>query len=144
MNSNVDLIRLKELRQTLENLKKQKSHIKAQSDAIQEQAIKTLLEMGVTHVDESGNGQGPFWTITKDKSDGSFSKERYMRFFDLLLRRMQSDQTFVSNITPEACTTMAIQFLKQFQKRRLVLSRLRQCRSVTVGELQRWLDVSEQ
>lgn len=135
-----NLVSLKSVRESLTQIKEQRKVMKTQSDVLQQQAIRAMMNLGVRYVDESGTGKGPFWTVCKDKSDGSFSKDRYMEFFAALLDKLRTDQAFRNAVTPQVCTEMAMTYLKQFQKRRLILTPLSQCRHGGVEELRQWLN----
>jgi polyhydroxyalkanoate synthesis regulator phasin len=131
----VDIGALNNLKLMMEKLKTQRSEAKGQLDEIEQHAVSKLMEMGVRFVDESGTGQGPYWTLCKEKNDGSFSKERYRDFFSQLLKELQSGKQY----TPDDCTQLAQNYLKQFEKRRLVLNKLSQSRQSGVEDLRQWL-----
>jgi hypothetical protein len=134
--NNIDLNNLHALKSQIKLLQSQRKDAKSQIEDIEQKAIGLLMNMGVRYVDESGRGQGPYWTLVKAKVDSSFSKERLTTFFNTLLTELKNGAVY----TPEQCALMAQAYIKQFQKRKLMLKKLTQCRQKGVEDLREWLD----
>jgi hypothetical protein len=132
---NIDIGKLSHLRASIDKLGEQRKVIKGQLDEIEVQAVDALMRLGVRFIDESGQGAGPFWVLGKQKNDGSWSHDRYIEFFGLLMVELQKQQ-----LTPEQCATLAQTYLKQYEKRRLVLNKLLQARQKGVEDLRLWLE----
>ena len=136
--ANLDINRLNELKIQLENIGEQRKGVKTEFDKIQNAGVDALLNLRVRYVDSSGSGSGPFWVLGKDRSDGSFNRERLNEFFRLLLLEFQANSN--ADFGPEKCTDFALMYLKQFEKRRLVLNKLTHCRTKGVDDLLKWLE----
>ena len=139
-NQKVDIGRLAALKLQIENMRQQRQKTKTEMDELQQHAVQALLQMGVRFVDVSNCGQGPFWVLGKEKSDGSFNRERYHEFFSLLLGEMKTNP---NGVTPDKCTQLAMNYLKQFEKRRLCLNKLSRPGPKGVEDLKRWLQTGE-
>ena len=128
--------RLEELKKQLEVYQVQKKKIRTDVLDIQKYVVETLLSFGVAWVDVSGNGSGPFWVLTKEKTDGAFNRERYIDFFGHMLPKLTGER-----LTPVKCYELAVSYLKQFEKRKIVLKKVTQCRKHggDVEKLRRWL-----
>ena len=133
-NSEVDIGRLALLKTQLETIGDQRKGVKMEYDQLEQHGVNMLLQLGVRYVDQSSTGAGPFWVLGKEKSDGSFNRERYNEFFIGLLGEMQG-----ASMTPDKCSDLAMNYLKQFEKRRLVLNKLTHCRQKVVEDLIQWL-----
>jgi chaperonin cofactor prefoldin len=131
--NSINIQRLAQLRQTIEKMAEQRKATKTQLDEIEAQAIEALMRMGIRYIAETPDG--PYWVLGKAKSDGSWNLERYKEFFSTLLTEMGAGKRF----TPEQLATLAQQYLKQFEKRRLQLNKLSQARQKTVEDLRDWL-----
>lgn len=127
--------RMTEIRRTLKNMQVQSKKNKAEFNEIEQFAINMLMHWGIRYVDTSGCGRGPFWVICKEKTDGAFNMQRYTEFFTYLINKLKTDQ-----LNPEQCGDLAIAYLKQFEKRRLVLKEVKQCRQRGVADLKKWLE----
>jgi hypothetical protein len=132
----IDVHTLNELRIQMEQLKDQRTNTKSQLDELEASAIAALVQMGVRYVDASGNGSGPFWVLGKDKTDGSFNRERYVSFFEILIADLKNGKEY----SPVKCGELALEYLKTFEKRRLRLNKLSQCRTRGIEDLLRWLN----
>jgi len=131
----IDIHRLSGLKQQMDKLAEQRKVCKTQVDEIESQCIAALVQMGVRYVDESANGAGPFWSLVKSKSDGSWNTERYNEFFAGLLTELNNGKQF----TPSQCSELAVTYLKNFEKRKLALSKLQMVRQKNIDDLRLWL-----
>lgn len=136
----IDIGRLAGLKLKLEKLREERTKTKSETDDLEQHAIQALMQMGVRFVDVSNTGQGPFWVIGKDKSDGSFNRERYHEFFTALLIEIQKDP---GSVTVDKCTELSINYLKQFEKRRFVLNKLSRPGQRGVEDLKKWLETGQ-
>lgn len=132
----INIARLSELSKILKSMGEQRKNVKSQYDDIQTQATNALMSMGKRYIDESGTGAGPFWTLCKDKKEGNWRAERYMEFFTIILTQMNSGTKF----TPNQLAELAVQYLKQFEKRGLKVEPHTQIRGKGVEDLRAWLD----
>jgi len=133
--SQFDLSKLSALKQQIDHFKDQSKKAKSEVDLMEAQCIQMLIQMGKRYVDESGTGNGPFWSLSKSKSDGSWNADRYTDFFTTLLTDMQQGRVY----TPAQLAELAVQFLKQFEKRKLVLAKLSKKGQEGIGDLQSWV-----
>lgn len=132
---NINIKQLAQLKAHIEKLGENRKNTKSQLDAIEAAAIEGMMKFGVRYIDESGNGQGPFWVLGKQKNDGSWSTERYIEFFTMILTQVRNNP----NVTPEQCAALAQQYLKGFEKRSLCLNKRTQARQKGVEDLRIWL-----
>jgi hypothetical protein len=139
MEAKIDIGRLTNLKLQIEKMKEQRQKTKTEMDELEQHAVSALLHMGVRYVDVSNTGQGPFWVLGKEKSDGSFNRERYVEFFSALLGEMKTDP----NLNVDKCTALAMNYLKQFEKRRLMLNKLSRPGQRGVEDLKRWLETGQ-
>lgn len=114
------LARLLVLKQELEAMRETRAKAKTELDEIEKQAVQYLLHAGVRYIDSSNCGQGPYWVLTKGKADGSFNRERYVEFFSILLQRIHASP---NEHGVEKCVDCALEYLKQFEKKRIVLQK---------------------
>lgn len=140
MTDNLNLDQYRQLKHNLERLKNERKSLRAQADAIQQNAIAMLLEHGVRFVDESGAGTGPYWVLTKEKSDAGMNRTRAMDFFTLLLDKFRTEPEFAANCNSQTCCELMQQYLQRFQKRRLTLTKQKTVRSGSVDDLLAWLN----
>lgn len=131
----MDINALNNLKNHMDKLKEQRTATKAQLDTIEQQAISQLMALGVRYVDASGTGEGPFWVLGKSKTDGTWNRDRYIEFFGKMMQEMAQNKQF----TPAQLSDLAVEYLRQFEKRTLVLNKLRQCRVKTIDDLKVWL-----
>jgi hypothetical protein len=140
MESKVDVGRLDGLKNQLEKLKDARSKTKAETDELEQLAIATLMQIGVRYIDLSGNGSGPFYCICKDKSAGSFNRERLLEFFNKIIPEIKANPT---SVTSDKCVDLAFEFLGQFEKRKLVLNKLTQVKTRSVDDLREWATAAQ-
>jgi hypothetical protein len=134
MNNNTD--RLLQLHDKMNELKSVRSATKVELSAIEKQMVIHMVELRTRCIDASGRGEGPFWVLAKGKTDGSWNRERYLDFFDILLRA-QSDKAF----NPAELANSAADYIRQFEKRSLALNRVTQFpRNKTIDDLLAWLN----
>jgi len=131
----IDIPRLAVLKAQSEKLAEQKKHIKTETDMIEAQCIEALVKMGKRYIDQSGNGAGPFYSLHKVKSDGGFNQERYIEFFTSLISEFNNGKRY----TPQQCFELVQNYLKQFEKRKLGLTKLTQVRRKDIEDLKLWL-----
>lgn len=136
LESQVDMQKLTALKQNLMKIKDLRAKTKAEYDEIEQTAVNLLLSLNVRYVDVSGKGAGPYWVLSKESTNGTFNKERFNEFFSRILQEIRSNP----NVSAEQCSTYAAEFLKQFEKRRLVLNQVSTCRVKGVDDLKRWLN----
>lgn len=132
----IDIGQFAQLKNQMEQIAVARKATKTKMDEIQRGAVKVMLQMRLRYVDEKGDGTGPFWTLCKDAKEGSWKAERYNEFFAGLLTEMNKGQRY----TPEQLTTLAQQYLKQFEKRDLKIEKHTTARSKTVDDLIAWLN----
>jgi len=132
---NIDIRKFSQLKDQLDKMGEQRKVTKVQFDEIETQAIDALMQLGVRYVDESGNGGGPYWTLTKKTQEQKWKNSNYIEFFTGLLSEIQNGKRF----TPDQCAEAAARYIKQFEKRRLQLAKLSQARLKTVDDLKAWL-----
>jgi len=120
----------------MEQLVQQKKTTKAQLDQLEAHCINVLLQMNVRYVDAGGSGNGPYYVLSKHKSDGTWNRDRYAEFFNELLSEIAKGK----QISPPQCTEGAVQYLKQFEKRKLQLIPRKQAPAQKgVDDLKAWL-----
>ncbi len=130
-----DLSKLSALKHQIDQFKDQQKKAKAEVDVMEAQCVQLLIQMGKRYVDESGNGNGPFWSLSKSKSDGSWNADRYTEFFTTLLTDMHQGKVY----SPAQIAEHAVQYLKQFEKRKLVLVKLSKKGQEGIGDLSAWV-----
>ncbi len=123
------------LKQQMEQLAATRKTTKQKVDEIQKAAVRAMLANNVRYVDESNEGKGPFWTLTKDPKEGTWRADRYTEFFTMLLTDMRKG----TQHTPEQLTAMAQHYLKQFEKRGLKLEKHTSARKQNCDDLKQWL-----
>ena len=134
-NGAIDVARLNQLKVQMDKLAEQRKTTKTQVDEIERQCVEALVKHGIRYIDESGTGNGPYWSLNKKKSDGSWNAERYEEFFTGLLTELANGKRF----TPAQCMELAQNYLKQFETRKLVLTKLAQQRQKGIADLLEWL-----
>lgn len=132
----INVNRLNELKIRIDKLAEEKKVIKGEATQIEAQCIAALVQMGKRYIDESNNGAGPFYSLSKVKSDGSFNQERYLEFFSSLIAEFKAGK----NYTPQQCYELTQVYLKQFEKRKLGLTKLNQVRRKDIEDLKLWLN----
>ena len=135
VNIQVPVGKLAQLKNIVEKMGEEKKKIKSQLDEVENAVVAHLMKVGVRYIDESGNGSGPFWVLGKYKNDGSWSTDRYVEFFTMLMSDMRAGKQY----TPSQCAALAVKYLKQFEKRRLQINKLSQARQKGVEDLRAWL-----
>lgn len=130
-----DINRLSQLKQDIEKLNEHRKKAKTEVDGLENQCIQALVQMGIRYVDESGTGNGPFWSLAKNKTDGSWNSERYIEFFTMLLKDIQQGRQY----TPAQCSELASNYLKQHEKRKLVLSKMTKAQQRGIDDLKAWV-----
>lgn len=132
----VDLTKLSQYKDQIDKMNEQKKAVKLQYDEIENRAVELLLGLGVRYVDQSGNGSGPFWTLSKATQEGSWKQQTLLEFFTNLTTDIYQHG---KRYTPEQCVQLAQKFLKSFEKRKLKIAKLTQARLKTVEDLKLWL-----
>lgn len=132
----IDLNQLTALRTEMEALNKQKKTIKTRLDDVESRCIEALMAMRVRYVDVSNTGQGPYYTLSKKKTEGSWSKERYIDFFNWFVPELQAGR--ITNTGQ--CMEAAMKYLEQFSKRTLTLNKVTAVRSKTIDDLEAFLN----
>lgn len=136
MDGQFDFSALSQYKMQLEKLSEDRKITKNLYDQSESAAVEALVSLGVRWVDESGTGAGPFWQLAKSKSDGSFNRQRYTEFFSQMLVELNSGKTF----TPDDLAQSALDYLKQFEKRRLEIHKVNTVRQRGMEDLIAWLN----
>ena len=131
----LDIGRLAGLKAQIEKIAEARKAAKSQLDELEQRIADAMLKANVRFVDESGNGNGPFWTLCKDKKDGNWKQERYIEFFTTLLTELGAGKRF----SPDQLAALAVQYLKQFEKRGLKVEKHTQARRKDCEDLKVWL-----
>jgi len=124
-----------QLRKEREALSKQAKAMRAKEKEMEEHMINAMIGIRRVWIDASGNLEGPFWTLTKEKHDGTWNEERYEAFFAGLLAAISRGERF----SPVDCIRMAKEFLAQFSSRSIGIKDLTHARNdYTVDQLLAW------
>lgn len=130
-----NVIRFFELSVKLQEGKSNMKMEKAEFNLLHDALSSSMLQMDKRFIDQSGTGQGPFWTLTRSVQEGSFNKARLKEFFDLLIPVLKENQT----PTTEALMRLSSDYLRQFEKKKLVLKPAKYCHRKDCQDLHDWL-----
>jgi hypothetical protein len=136
----VDINSFSTLKGQMEQIVAARKATKSKLEEVQKSAVKVMMQMKCRYIDEKGDGTGPFWTLCKDTKEGSWKAERYNEFFAGVLTELAKGTRF----TPEQLTTLAQQYLKQFEKRDLKIEKHTTARRRDVDDLIAWLQEGAQ
>lgn len=109
------------LKEDLEKCNASRKQIREIHDPLEREAVAAMMSAGRRYVETMNQtGVPEFYTLSKKKDAGTFSKERQTEFFALLLNSFQ--QGTVRN--PDACCAAFEQYMKQHGKRKLVIEKV--------------------
>jgi hypothetical protein len=136
LSQGVDLEKLNSLKLTLQQLGESRKKTKSDAEEIEKKAIELLMQHGIRYVDASNNGSGPFWTLVKTRSEGTFNADRAEKFYELILANISNNST----LTAKQIVAHQHIYMKQFCKRSLGLSKLVQCPGKSITDLKEFME----
>jgi hypothetical protein len=123
-----DIKELHHLKGLLDTANKGKKTQKARIAEIYANVVPFLKKRGLRYIDAAtaGPGTGPFFVLSKHTQEGSWNKERYTEYWTKFLKVLQTNPYELD--TPQKCEESMHKFLKEFEKRTLVINEVMQVR----------------
>lgn len=140
--SGVDLNHFSVLKSQIDEGKAQIKQLQASANEIEQPLIQWLLQNNKRYIDQSNTGAGPFWTVTKVKSDGTWKDDRLEAFFAQMLSNIYNNPSV--RVTPSECVTFAKTFIKAYEKRKCSLTKHDTARQKTCEDILTWLNEKPQ
>jgi hypothetical protein len=135
-NISAHTARLHTLKSQLESIKVARTTTKTELDPLESQIVENMARLKIRCVDTSSKGDGPFWVLSKSKTDGSWNRDRYVNFFNLLLETLASGK----QMTAAQLADTAVEYIRQYEKRSLVLNKVTHYpRQKNIDDLITWL-----
>lgn len=122
------------MREKLDNMKDERKNLKSQHDIEESALIKDLLENEQRYIQATENGDGPFWSITKDKKDGTFNNERLLKFMEIVFDKIQQNEIE----QPFQAVDLSKEYLKEFEQRSFKLNLVKRRPPREVESLKAW------
>lgn len=140
----VDIVCLRKLKKEMDEINTTKKSLQSKINDICNKAVPILLQMGIRYIaaNEAGPNTGPYFTLTKNTVEGSWTKDRQVIFWRAFLQHQKNKPEEVD--TPQKCSALMNAFLIQFQKRTIVLKEVNQVHERDgTDRLQHWAATGE-
>lgn len=130
------ILNYKEMNRQIEELRDDIKTKKENVDELKQKIISKMMQARIRQVDESGSGQGPFWTLVPTTKCPSLSGNKMVNYFKWLSAEIKRRNWQPSVV--ELCES-AKQFLKRYESYGVDLKKMEHERLAGVEDIEKHL-----
>jgi hypothetical protein len=135
---------LRKYKLEIEQINASKKCAKSKLDQINSVMVPFMIDRNLRYIaaESAGPNTGPYYVLSKHCQEGSWNQERKSDYWTQFLLQVQLHPETVA--TPSQCFESERKFLKQYEKRSIVLNEVTQLHERDgVDRLKRWLVTGE-